>query len=93
MRPYEGWLDLVSKVQENKNLTTDMLNNTTSLLKMRDGVSRLMEKCEKITEKMAKLVEDLTNADGKSGSSDTLTEQPKMIPSGKLIFYFCYKST
>ena len=87
MRPYEGWLDLVSKVQENKNLTTDMLNNTTSLLKMRDGVSRLMEKCEKITEKMAKLVEDLTNADGKS-TSDTLTEQPKCIPSGKFTFYF-----
>ena len=61
MRPYEGWSDLVTKVQGNKQLSTDMLNNTTMLLKMRDAVQRLMDKCEKITEKMTKMVENLTS--------------------------------
>ena len=61
MRPFEGWYDLVSKIQSNKQLNTDMLNNTTLLLKMRDAVGRLMDKCEKITNKMTKMVEDLTS--------------------------------
>ena len=87
LRPYEGWLDLVSKVQDNRNLTTDMLNNTTGLLKMRDAVARLMDKCEKITEKMTKMVEELTSQDGDGGNTTTtanLTEQPKCIPEGEL---------
>ena len=74
-------MDLVTKVQDNRNLTTEMLNNTTQLLKMRDGVKRLMDKCAKITEKMTKMVEDLTNSDGNTGLE--ITEQPKCIPDGK----------
>ena len=85
LRPYEGWLDLVSKVQDNRNLTTDMLNNTTGLLKMRDAVARLMDKCEKITEKMTKMVEELTSQDGSNTTTTAnLTEQPKCIPEGEL---------
>merc|ERR1712223_1710702 len=80
LRPYEGWLDLVTKVQDCRNLTTEMLNNTTSLLKMRDAVARLMDKCEKITEKMTKMVEELTSSDGKNITSESLTEQPQCIP-------------
>jgi len=82
LRPYDGWLDLVTKVQDCRNLSTDMLNNTTSLLKMRDAVSRLMDKCEKITEKMAKMVEELTSSDGKKTPLESITEQPKSIPDG-----------
>ena len=81
MRPYEGWGDLVQKVQSNKQLSTDMLNNATLLLKMRDAVARLMDKCEKITEKMTKIVESLTKS-GDNASSMELTEQPKSIPEG-----------
>ena len=79
MRPYEGWLDLVQKIQSNKQLSTDMLNNTTILLKMRDAVSRLMDKCEKITEKMTKMVETLTSD---AANVTELTEQPKNIVEG-----------
>jgi len=79
MRPYEGWSDLVTKVQSNKQLSTDMLNNTTMLLKMRDAVQRLMDKCEKITEKMTKMVENLTSD---SLNTTELIQQPKMIPDG-----------
>ena len=79
MRPYEGWVDLVTKVQENKQLSTDMLNNTTTLLKMRDAVKKLMDKCEKITEKMTKMVENLTSD---SLNTTELIQQPKMIPDG-----------
>ena len=78
MRPFEGWGDLVSKVQSSKQLSTEILNNSVLLLKMRDAVARLMEKCEKITDKMAKLVEGLTSGE----SSKELTEQPKSIPEG-----------
>merc|ERR1711935_190693 len=81
MRPYEGWMDLVTKVQDNRNLSTEMLNNTTHLLKMRDAVKRLMDKCAKITEKMTKMVEDLTNSDGNCTGLE-ITEQPKCIPDG-----------
>lgn len=74
-------MDLVTKVQDNRNLTTEMLNNTTHLLKMRDAVKRLMDKCAKITEKMTKMVEDLTNSDDNKGLE--ITDQPKCIPDGK----------
>lgn len=76
LRPFEGWNDLVSKVQSNKQLSTEMLNNTTILLKMRDAVARLMDKCEKITDKMTRMVEDL------NASTGDITEQPKSIPQG-----------
>ena len=83
MRPYEGWGDLVNKIQSNKQLSTDMLNNTTMLLKMRDAVARLMEKCEKITEKMTNMVEKLTgSAEDLKNHTVELTEQPKSIPVG-----------
>ena len=75
-------MDLVTKVQDNRNLSTEMLNNTTHLLKMRDAVKRLMDKCAKITEKMTKMVEDLTNSDGNCTGLE-ITEQPKCIPDGK----------
>jgi hypothetical protein len=86
-------MDLVTKVQDNRNLSTEMLNNTTHLLKMRDAVKRLMDKCAKITEKMTKMVEDLTNSDDNKGLE--ITEQPKCIPDGKnqyfsSIFYFFF---
>ena len=67
----------MTKIQRDRQLSTEMLNNTTMLLRMRDAVARLMEKCERITKKMTSLVEDLT--EGKSASE--LTEQPKIIPS------------
>ena len=66
----------VTKVQRDRQLSTEMLNSTTMLLRMRDAVARLMEKCEKITKKMADVVEDLTHGD----SLSELTEQPKIIP-------------
>ena len=69
----------VTKIQRDRNLSTEMLNSATELLRMRDAIARLMDKCEKITKKMASLVVDLTEGRG-SGSSD-LMEQPKNIPS------------
>ena len=40
MRPYEGWGDLIGKIQNCKHLSTEILNNTVILLKMRDAISR-----------------------------------------------------
>ena len=78
MRPFEGWGDLVSKVQSSKQLSTEMLNDGVVLVKLQRVMVRLMEKCDKIADKMAKLVEGLTSGE----SSKKLTEQPKTIPGG-----------
>jgi len=77
LRPYEGWADLVQKLNLSKNLNTDMLNNATVLIKMRDAVARLMDKCEKITRRMEAMVEDLTTK-GNSSQME-LTEQPHIL--------------
>ena len=85
LRPFEGWQDLIRKLQISKNLHTDMLNHTTVLIKMRDAVNRLMDKCEKITKRMETMVESLTHGDKKSME---LMEQPKILnPSNKMTGY------
>ena len=79
LRPYEGWSDLVQKMQLSRTLNTDMLNNATLLIKMRDAISRLMEKCEKITNRMENLVENLTLNSNEKNPEMELTEQPKSL--------------
>ncbi|XP_050684992.1 SWI/SNF-related matrix-associated actin-dependent regulator of chromatin subfamily A containing DEAD/H box 1 homolog [Leptidea sinapis] len=44
-RPFKGWLDMVQKFNENKMLSTDLLNSTQELLCTRNNIQRLMKKC------------------------------------------------
>ena len=82
LRPFEGWVDLVTKLQTSKGLSAEMLNSATDLLRMKSAVTKLMNKCQKITAKMEGIVEQLTNC---SQSSLDLQEQPKSLnPNFKL---------
>ena len=85
LRPFEGWVDLVTKLQTARNLNTEMLNSAVELLRMKSAITKLMNKCQKITAKMEGIVEQLTNC---SKSSLDLQEQPKTLNSKfKLSFY------
>ncbi|CAH0715307.1 unnamed protein product, partial [Brenthis ino] len=44
-RPFKGWLDMVEKFNNNKMLSTDLLNATQELLCTRNNIQRLMKKC------------------------------------------------
>jgi len=76
LRPYEGWVDLITKLQNTKNLNTEMLNSASELLRMKSGVTSLMNKCQKITLKIEGIVENLTSC---SASMLELKEQPKSL--------------
>lgn len=65
IRPFEGWVELVTALRENRQLNTDFLNAATELLRMKSTVTKLMNKCQKITEKMTGLVEKLTSGSSK----------------------------
>ena len=76
LRPFEGWVDLVTKLQTSRQLNTEMLNSAVELLRMKSAITKLMNKCQKITAKMEGIVEQLTNC---SQSSLDLQEQPKSL--------------
>jgi len=76
LRPFEGWVDLVTKFQTTKQLNTDMLNSASDLLRMKSGVTSLMNKCQRITNKIEGIVEKLTSC---SASMLELKEQPKSL--------------
>ncbi|KAL0882895.1 hypothetical protein ABMA27_016404 [Loxostege sticticalis] len=44
-RPFKGWLDMVEKFNDNKLLSTELLNSTQELLTTRNNIQRLMKKC------------------------------------------------
>ncbi|CAK1551300.1 unnamed protein product [Leptosia nina] len=44
-RPFKGWLDMVEKFNNNKMLSTDLLNSTQELLCTRNNIQKLMKKC------------------------------------------------
>jgi len=85
LRPFEGWVDLVTKLQTCRQLNTEMLNSAVELLRMKSAITKLMNKCQKITAKMEGIVEQLTNC---AKSSLELQEQPKTLNTKfKLSFY------
>merc|ERR1719201_79261 len=79
LRPFEGWVDLVTKLQTSKGLNAEMLNSATDLLRMKSAVTKLMNKCQKITAKMEGVVEKLTAAGG--SNSLEIKQQPEMLNS------------
>merc|ERR1719362_1781700 len=79
LRPFEGWVDLVTKLQTSKGLNAEMLNSATDLLRMKSAVTKLMNKRQKITAKMEGVVEKLTAAGG--SNSLEIKQQPEMLNS------------
>lgn len=52
VRPFTGWVDLVEKLQTNKNLNTDLLNYAQRVLMTRNNIKQLMKKCTNIANQL-----------------------------------------
>ncbi|GJQ81766.1 hypothetical protein Trydic_g313 [Trypoxylus dichotomus] len=77
-RPFVNWVDLVQKLQQNKNLSTDLLNAAQQVLITRNNIKQLMRKCSNLSQSLERAI----------GKELTIKEQPKLIPSGlKLTSY------
>lgn len=68
-RPFTGWIDLVEKLSNNKNLSTDLLNAAQQVLTTRNNIKRLMKKCTNLAFQMEKAV----------AAGAGVKEQPKSI--------------
>ncbi|KAB0794150.1 hypothetical protein PPYR_13770 [Photinus pyralis] len=55
-RPFNDWVDLVQKLQENKNLNTDLLNAAQEVLLTRRNIQRLMKCCKNLAQQMERAV-------------------------------------
>jgi SWI/SNF-related matrix-associated actin-dependent regulator 1 of chromatin subfamily A len=55
-RPFTGWVDLVQKLSNNKNLNTDLLNAAQQVLTTRNNIRHLMKKCTNLAQQMEKAV-------------------------------------
>lgn len=55
-RPFAGWIDLVQKLNNNKNLSTDLLNAAQQVLMTRNNIMHLMKKCTNLAQQMEKAV-------------------------------------
>lgn len=55
-RPFQDWVDLVQKLQENKNLSPDLLNAAQEVLLTRSNIQRLMKCCNNLAQQMERAV-------------------------------------
>lgn len=76
-RPFEGWADLVQKLNNDKSLSTDLLNGAKQVMDMRTAISRIMNKCQKIAGEMEGLVEKLKECKG--DSKEYVAQQPSLL--------------
>ncbi|KAH1015833.1 SWI/SNF-related matrix-associated actin-dependent regulator of chromatin subfamily A containing DEAD/H box 1 homolog isoform X2 [Dendroctonus ponderosae] len=51
-RPFTGWIDLVTKLQNNKSLSTDLLNSAQQVLITRNNIRHLMKRCTSLAQQM-----------------------------------------
>ncbi|XP_073975791.1 SWI/SNF-related matrix-associated actin-dependent regulator of chromatin subfamily A containing DEAD/H box 1 homolog isoform X2 [Rhodnius prolixus] len=78
-RPYEGWRDLVNRLNNGKGINTQILNHTLDGLKTRSIVSKLMNKCLDLA---------ISTEEAIAAGSSILEEQPTILtPSLKLMPY------
>lgn len=61
LRPFDNWANLLRKIDENKIITTDMLNACQEYLMTRKNMDRIMKKCQKLVQKLEKAVSDGDN--------------------------------
>lgn len=78
LRPFKGWMDLVEKFNNNKVLSTDLLNSTQLLLSTRNNIQQLMKKCVGLAQQLEAAV----------AAGAGLLKQPSILnPSLKLAPY------
>ncbi|KAG8292345.1 ATP-dependent helicase smarcad1 [Homalodisca vitripennis] len=79
MRPFEGWIDLVTKFQTGKFLGTNLLNGAQQVIEAREVVAHLMRKCERIATRTEKAI---------AAGSHSISCQPSILnPELKLMSY------
>ncbi|KAK9739304.1 Helicase conserved C-terminal domain [Popillia japonica] len=71
-RPFENWIDLVQKLQQNKNLSTDLLNSAQQVLVTRNNIKQLMKKCSNLSQNLEQAIR----------SDLTVKEQPRLLSPG-----------
>lgn len=55
-RPFSGWVNLVQTLQDNKNLSTDLLNYAQQVIATRNNIKHLMKKCTSLAQQMERAV-------------------------------------
>lgn len=55
-RPFTGWLDLIEKLENNKNMSTDLLNAAQRVLITRSNIKQLMKKCVNISQQLQRAI-------------------------------------
>lgn len=78
LRPIDDWADLLTKINTNKLLSTDMLNATQEYIKQRNNLSRIMKKCNSLVKALEEAV----------AKGDKVVQQPALLnPEFKLADY------
>ncbi|XP_060522592.1 SWI/SNF-related matrix-associated actin-dependent regulator of chromatin subfamily A containing DEAD/H box 1 homolog isoform X2 [Cylas formicarius] len=71
LRPFQGWIDLVTKLQSNKSLSTDLLNSAQQVLVTRNNIRHLMRRCTNLAQQMERAV----------AAGASVKEQPRNLSS------------
>lgn len=58
LRPFNDWSDLVTKIQNHKYLSADLLNSCQEFLSRRNNVVAVMKKCNKIVQRLESVASD-----------------------------------
>ena len=69
LRPFKDWGDLCSKLESQKSLSADLLNNTQDLLNKQNNIRNMLERCNKLIKRLEASIE--------TGAG--ITEQPPLL--------------
>lgn len=73
-RPFKGWVDVVTKLQQNKNLSPDLLNAAHQVIITRNNIRQLMRKCGNLAQQMERAV----------AAGGGVIQQPRILASGSV---------
>lgn len=77
-RPYSSWQNLVTKFQNDRLLSTELLNGASEVIQMREVMTKLLNRCERFTSEMEKLLSGMLN-DQKPKHKGAILEQPSNL--------------
>lgn len=69
LRPFKDWADLRKKLESNKSLSAELLNNAQELINKQNNVANILTKCNKLVQRLEAAIE--------AGAG--IVEQPKML--------------
>ena len=69
LRPFKDWADLRKKLESNKALSAELLNNAQELINKQNNVANILTKCNKLVQRLEAAIE--------AGAG--IVEQPRML--------------